>query len=106
MKVKASAFPGKVVGRARIVVTNDFRNILFHEGDILIAVSTNPVLMPLMLKCGGIVTDEGGMLSHAAIISRELKKPCVVGTKRATSVIKDGDMIEVDAEKGTVKIIS
>jgi len=100
------AFAGKVMGRARIVVTNDFRNIPFHEGDILIAVSTNPILMPLMLKCGAIVTDEGGMLSHATIISRELKKPCVVGTKRATSVINDGDMVEVDAEKGIVKKIS
>ena len=57
-------------------------------------------------KAVAIVTDEGGLLSHAAIISRELKIPCIVGTKFATSMIKTGDLIEVDAEKGIIKIIS
>jgi len=61
--------------------------------------------MPLMMKCSAMVTDEGGISCHAAIVSRELKKPCVMSTKLATSVIKDGDRIEVDADKGTVKVL-
>ena len=52
-----------------------------------------------------IVTDEGGLTSHAAVISRELKIPCVIGTKHATDVFEDGDLIEVDANKGIVKLI-
>jgi len=51
------------------------------------------------------VTDEGGITCHAAIISRELKKPCIIGTKIATKVLKDGDLVEVDADKGIVKIL-
>jgi pyruvate, water dikinase len=58
-----------------------------------------------MKKAAAIVTDVGGITCHAAIISRELKIPCVIGTKVATKVIKDGDIVEVDATKGTVKII-
>ena len=58
-----------------------------------------------MKKSAAVVTDEGGMLSHAAIVSRELKKPCVVGTLKATRVLKDGDIIEVDANKGIIKIL-
>jgi len=56
-------------------------------------------------KAGGIVTDEGGITSHAAIIAREFKIPCVVGTKIATQIIKTGDLVEVNADKGIVKII-
>jgi pyruvate,water dikinase len=66
---------------------------------------TNPQMMPLIKDAGAIVTDEGGLTCHAAIISREMKIPCVVGTKVATRVLKDGDLVEVDAEKGVVKII-
>jgi len=58
-----------------------------------------------MKKASAIVTDEGGLLSHAAITSRELNKPCIIGTKVATKVLRDGDLIEVDANKGLVKII-
>jgi pyruvate,water dikinase len=58
-----------------------------------------------MKKAGAIITDEGGITCHAAIVSRELKKPCIIGTKIATQVFKDGDMVEVDAENGIVKII-
>ncbi len=58
-----------------------------------------------MQKCSAIVTDFGGLTSHAAIIARELKKPCVVGTKFATKVLNDGDEVEVDANQGVVKII-
>lgn len=56
-------------------------------------------------KAAAIITDEGGLLSHAAIISREFKKPCIIGTKIATKVLKDGQKIEVDANKGIIRII-
>ena len=56
-------------------------------------------------KAGAIVTDEGGLTSHAAIVSRELKIPCIVGTKIATKILKDGDIVEVDAKKGIVRKI-
>lgn len=75
------------------------------KGDILVVQSTNPDLMALCNKAGAIVTDQGGMLSHAAIISRELGIPCIVETTNGTKVFKDGDFVEVDANNGIVKII-
>ncbi|MDD5731776.1 MAG: PEP-utilizing enzyme [Patescibacteria group bacterium] len=98
------AYPGKIIGRARLVLTSDL-NSDFGEGDVLIAATTNPTLMSLIKKAGAIVTDEGGITCHAAIISRELKKPCIIGTKFATHAFKDGDLVEVDANNGIVKII-
>jgi len=58
-----------------------------------------------MKLSAGIITNEGGILCHAAIMSRELRKPCIIGTKIATDIIKTGDMVEVDADNGIVKII-
>ena len=87
------------------MLTNDISNIIFNEKEILVAVSTNPTLAPIMQKAAAVVTDEGGSLCHAAIISREMKKPCIIGTKIATHVLKDGDLVEVDADKGVVRII-
>lgn len=75
-------------------------------GDILVAESTTPELMMLCKKAAAIVTDQGGMLSHAAIVSRELNLPCVIGTGNATHVLKDGFMVEVNANKGVVKILN
>jgi phosphohistidine swiveling domain-containing protein len=97
------AMKGKVIGRARIVLNVHRANL--KEGEILIASMTRPEFLPLIKKAGAIITDEGGITSHAAILSRELKKPCIIGTKNATCVIKNGDMIEVDAKKGIIKII-
>lgn len=74
-------------------------------GDVLVAGQTRPFLMPAIRKAGAIITDEGGITCHAAIVSRELNIPCIIGTKIATKVLKDGDVVEVDAEKGIVKII-
>jgi phosphoenolpyruvate synthase/pyruvate phosphate dikinase len=62
--------------------------------------------MPVLRKAGAIVTDEGGITSHAAIIARELKIPCIIGTKIATKVLEDGDLVEVDADNGTVRILT
>jgi pyruvate,water dikinase len=66
---------------------------------------TSPDWLPLIQKAVAIVTDEGGITSHASIVARELKKPCIVGTKNATKILKDGDQVEVDADSGIVKII-
>jgi pyruvate,water dikinase len=77
----------------------------FEEGDILVATMTSPEYIFLIKKSKAVITDAGGLTSHAAIVSRELNIPCIVGTKIATQVFKDGDMVEVDANKGTVKII-
>ncbi|HIH20642.1 TPA: hypothetical protein HA244_05220, partial [Candidatus Micrarchaeota archaeon] len=68
-----------------------------QKGDILVAIATNPDVVPAMKKAAAIVTEQGGVTSHAAIVSRELGIPCVIGTKIATRVLKDGDLVEVDA---------
>jgi pyruvate, water dikinase len=64
---------------------------------------TTPDFVPIMGKAGAIITDEGGITCHAAIVSREMKIPCVVGTEIATKVLKDGDLVEVDADNGVVR---
>ncbi|OGH71083.1 MAG: hypothetical protein A3C90_00485 [Candidatus Magasanikbacteria bacterium RIFCSPHIGHO2_02_FULL_51_14] len=93
---------GVAAGIARVVSGGDIPADI-NAGDILICRMTTPEYLPLMKKAAAIVTDLGGILTHAAIIARELKKPCVIGTKIATKVFKDGDMVEVDAERGIVK---
>lgn len=104
-KIKGmSAYKGKVTGRAKIIF-DPKKSADFKIGDILISGSTRPEFLPLMQKASAFVTDAGGILSHAAITAREMKKPCVIGTKNATKVFKDGDILEVDANKGIVKKI-
>ena len=93
---------GKVKGVAKIVF-NPERSEHFNDGDILITGMTRPEFVPLMKKASAIVTDEGGITCHAAIVSRELGITCIIGTKIATKVLKNGDMVEVDAEKGVVR---
>lgn len=101
----ASAQTGTATGRAVIVTPDTIETTIFNEGDILVCANTDVRFLPLMQKCGAIVTDKGGILSHAAIISRELKKPCLIGTKHATQTIKTGDRIHVDATTGVVRIL-
>ncbi len=92
---------GKAKGTVKIIrVKADLVKI--QNGDIMVTEMTNPDYVPYMKVAGAIVTDEGGTTCHAAIASRELKVPCIVGTKIATKVLKDGDMVEVDAERGIV----
>lgn len=98
-----SAYPGFAKGIARIILNP--KNAKFNNGDILITGMTRPEFLPLMKKAAAIVTDAGGVLCHAAIVAREMKKPCVIGTQIATKVLKDGDLVEVDANKGIVKKI-
>lgn len=75
------------------------------KGDVLVAGSTGPEMILACKKAGAIVTDEGGVISHAAIVSREFGIPSVIGTKVATSVLKNGDIVEVDANRGVVRIL-
>ncbi len=95
---------GKVRGKVRIV-HNPAKDV-FNEGEVLVTTMTRPEFVPIMQKALAIVTNEGGLTSHAAIVSRELGIPCVIGTKVATQILKNGDLVEVDAEKGIVKKIS
>ncbi|MBU2229511.1 hypothetical protein KJ810_03845, partial [Patescibacteria group bacterium] len=97
-----TAFPGKVRGIVRRVDEAEEMKKM-KKGDILVSTSTNPQIISAMQKAGAIITDSGGITCHAAIVSRELEVPCVIGTKIATKLLKDGDMIEVDAGNGIIK---
>ncbi|MDO8428797.1 MAG: PEP-utilizing enzyme [Candidatus Diapherotrites archaeon] len=98
------ACSGQITGTVRIVLSpKDFSKI--KKGDILVTTMTTPEFIPVFKKIAGIVTDTGGILCHAAIVSRELKIPCIVGTGKATQILKDGQKIELNATKGTVKIV-
>lgn len=96
------AMGGKIVGRARVILKNSDINKM-QPGEILVTTMTSPDFIMAMKKAAAIVTDEGGITCHAAIISRELNIPCVIGTRVASRVIKDGDLIEVNANHGIVK---
>ncbi|MEK6854982.1 MAG: PEP/pyruvate-binding domain-containing protein [Nanoarchaeota archaeon] len=99
-----SAFGGIVRGIAKIV--DGFKDLeKITSEDILVTQMTNPKYLSAIKIALGVVTDQGGTLCHAAITARELKKPCVIATKIATKVLKDGDLIELDANKGVVRII-
>lgn len=95
---------GRVTGLVRIINSVQDMNKM-NKGDILVSIATNPDIVPAMKKAAAIVTEQGGITSHAAIVSREFHTPCVIGTKIATKVLHDGDLVEVDANKGIVKII-
>ncbi len=100
-----SAFSGIARGLVCRVTDETVSSLDFPEGAILVCVSTDVRYVPLMKRAGAIITDTGGILSHPAIIARELKKPCIIGTGNATSVISDGDIVEVDADRGVVRIL-
>lgn len=92
---------GKIQGVARIVNhSNEFEK--FQDGDILVSGMTRPELMPVIRKAGGIITDEGGITCHAAVVSRELGIPCIIGTQVATRMLNDGDVVMLDADNGVV----
>lgn len=95
------ASPG--LGRGKVKLIKDISEInLVEEGDILVTEMTNPDMVPAMRKAAGVVTDEGGRTCHAAIVSRELQIPCIVGAKNATKVLKTGMQVTVDATRGVV----
>ncbi len=98
------ASSGKATGIVRVInKVSEFGN--FQKGDILVSAMTRPEFLPIMEKAAAIVTDEGGITSHAAIVSRELGIPCIIGTQTATRVLKTGQKVEVDAINGIVKIL-
>jgi phosphohistidine swiveling domain-containing protein len=98
------AFPGRVQGRVKIVNSvGDMHK--FSAGDIIVSSTTTPDFLPIMKISSAIISEHGGVICHAAITSRELKIPCVVGVKKATKHLKDGDLVEVDAEKGLVRLV-
>lgn len=99
-----TAYKGKIQGIAKIVNTvADLDKV--KKGNILVAPMTFPSFIMAMNRASAFVTNEGGITCHAAIVSREMHKPCIVGTRNATKVLKDGDLVEVDADKGIVRII-
>jgi len=98
------ASPGKVKGIVAIIdVPEEMKKM--RQNNILVSEATSPDLLPAIKKASAIITNVGGITCHAAIVSRELGIPCIIGTKIATKVLKDGDLVEVDAEKGIVKIL-
>jgi pyruvate,water dikinase len=104
---------GKMTGSVKIIPVDysDLNRVntemeKMKHGDILVAETTAPELMVACKKAGAIVTDMGGLMSHAAIVSREFGIPCVVGTKNASKILKDGDKVEVDADSGVIRKLS
>ena len=95
---------GKIQARVKIILSPDDGDKIY-DGDILVTKMSTPNFLPLMKKASAFITDIGGITSHAAIISREMKKPCIIGTQNATQILKDGDLVEVDADNGVVKIL-
>jgi len=97
-------------GKVRKVIAGDLEILKdsikkFKKGEVLVTSMTQPNMMVIARRARAIIADEGGITSHAAIISRELKIPCIVGCLKSMQVLKDGDLVEVDAEKGIVKIL-
>ncbi len=98
------ACPGKARGKVRVInLPKDMEKM--KQGDVMVSVSTTPDLVPAMKKASAIITDTGGITSHAAIVSRELNIPCVVGVRNATKYLKEGWLIDVDANHGVVRVI-
>lgn len=96
------ACPGVVIGKVRVVIKhNEIGEV--KKGEILVTNNTTPDYVPAMRKAAAIITEQGGITSHAALVSRELGVPCVIGTKIATRVLKTGDRVEVDANKGIIR---
>ena len=98
------ACKGFAKGRARVIFELSELNKV-KKGDIIVTPMTTPEMILALKKASAIITDEGGITCHAAIVSRELRIPCVIGTVNATKLISDNDLLEVDANKGIVKII-
>jgi len=99
-----TACPGEASGQVKIINLPE-EMVKMNEGDIMVSHTTFPSLVPAIKKSSALITDDGGLTCHAAIVAREMKKPCVVGTKIATQILRDGDLVEVNATKGIVKII-
>lgn len=94
------------IAQGRVVIVRTVADVdKVKSGDVMVARMTFPAYIMGMKKAVAFVTDEGGLTCHAAIVAREMRKPCIIGTKNATKVLKDGDLVEVDADRGVVRII-
>jgi phosphoenolpyruvate synthase/pyruvate phosphate dikinase len=100
-----TAYPGKVRGKV-VVIGSKTELGKVQKDNILITTSTTVDYIPYLKKVKAIVADEGPLLSHASVISRELRIPCIIGTGHGTYSFKDGDEVEVDTEKGVVRILN
>ena len=98
-----AAAPGRATGRAR-VLTSPTEAAALQPGEVLVAPMTNPDWLPTIRRAAALVTDSGGSTCHAAIVARELRVPCVVGTRDATTVLRDGQWITVDGAAGEVLV--
>ena len=96
-----AASSGTASGRVRVLMTPD-RAADLLSGEVLVAPLTNPDWVPAIRRAAAVVTDSGGMTCHAAIVSRELGVPCVVGARTATTLLRDGEVVTVDGRRGTV----
>jgi len=96
---------GIVHGKVRVLKRKEQISDI-KKGEIIVSPMTTPDYLPAMKKAIAFITDEGGVTCHAAIVAREMNKPCIIGTKIATQVLKDGMEVEVDANKGIVKILN
>ena len=96
-----AASSGRASGAVRILTSPD-QGDQFHDGEVLVAAMTSPDWVPLMRRASALVTDGGGITCHAAIVSRELGVPCVVGARVATTVLRDGEVVTVDGTQGVV----
>jgi pyruvate,water dikinase len=96
-----AASPGSASGPVR-VLRSPAEGTALVDGEILVAPTTSPDWMPVLRRAGAVVTESGGITCHAAIVSRELRVPCIVGARRATELLHDGDVVTVDAHRGVV----
>lgn len=97
------ASPGEVSGTVKVILSKDDAPKV-NAGDIMVAIGTDFDLLEIMNLAGGIITEEGGLLSHASVVSRELKKPCLIGVPQATTALKDGDTVRLNAAEGKIYI--
>lgn len=103
----STAYPGRVTGPVKIIKVDDLRALQrdfdrFERGDVLVTTMTQPNILMLLELASAVLTDEGGITSHAAVLCRELQVPCVIGLHTATTDLAEGDIVDVDATAGTV----
>ena len=101
--VGESVSSGIIKGKAVVMSESNEKNI--NKDEILVAKAADPSWVITIMKCGGLILEVGGSLQHGALICREFNKPCVVSITNATKIIKDGDLIELDANNGIIKLI-
>jgi len=100
-----TASRGRIRGIARVILHPETDPLDISRGEILVCIEPSPEMIPLLVRAGGLVADRGGVLSHSAIVCRELGIPCIVGTHNATEAIRDGSVIDLDGDTGIVRVL-